>query len=270
MLDGIVEKIKTLPPLPESFHQISAICADENGTIDQLAKAIEKDPMLVANILKVANSPLYGFRREIKSVLQAVSLFGMSTTRSLATDISVKKLLKVDIEPYGVIPEDFVEISNIQGALATAWYKKVNPKKLEILFLCALLQETGKILIADEVVKNDETMQFKSEIDMAYNIAQVERSYVSATTAMITAAIFDHWGFDKTMVEAIKYSDNPALAEDANIKEYATALNIIRTAVPINAPLSERSVTVALSLIKDAGYNEDAFAEAIEKIIDNY
>ena len=98
MLENITERIKTLPPLPKSFHEINAICADTNGTINQLAKIIETDPMLVANLLKVANSPLYSFRREIRSVLQAISLFGMSTTRALTTDISIKKLLNVDIE----------------------------------------------------------------------------------------------------------------------------------------------------------------------------
>ena len=269
MLDGIVDKIKTLPPLPESFHKINEICASPDGTIEKLAKVIEKDPMLVANILKAANSPLYGLK-EIKSVLQAISLFGMTMTRALATDISIKKLLKVDIEPYGVLPEDFVEISNIQGALASKWYRKVNPKKVDTLFLCALMQETGKILIADEIVKNDETTQFKSEIELAYNISQVERSYVGTTTAMVTSAIFEHWGFDKIMVNSIKYSDNPSSAEDATIKEYATALNIIRTAVPINAPLSERSVTIALNLISESNYDDAVFAEAIEKIIDSY
>ena len=92
MLEEIAERIKALPPLPKSFYQMSLICQDPNASISDLARVIEEDPMLVANLLKVANSPLYGFRREIKNVTQAVSLFGMSTTRSLVTDMSIKKL----------------------------------------------------------------------------------------------------------------------------------------------------------------------------------
>lgn len=267
MLENIVERIKTLPPLPKSFHEINAICSDENGTIDKLAKVIEKDPMLVANLLKVANSPLYGFRKEIKSVLQAVSLFGMATTRSLTTDISVKKLLNVDIEPYGITPEDFARVSAMQSALMREWYKSVDKSKVDTLFLSALLQETGKILIADEIVKNDEVSQFKFEIESSVNIAQVEKMYVSTTTGEITSKIFEHWGFDDLMVRAIKFSDNYAIAEE-EIKAYSLALQIVKTAIPMNSPLSERSVTIALHLLEKEGLNQALFAAAVEKIIE--
>jgi len=269
MLDNITERIKTLPPLPKSFHEINAICSNDNGTINQLAKIIEADPMLVANLLKVANSPLYSFRREIRSVLQAISLFGMSTTRALTTDISIKKLLNVDIEPYGIIPEDFVQISALQSRLMREWYGKVDSKKLDILFLSALLQETGKILIADEIVKEDEVIPFKSEIETTLNIAQVEKSFVGVTTAEVTSKIFEHWGFDETMVEAIAYADSIDEAPE-HIREYAVALKVVKTAVPMNAPLTERSVTIALSLIKKEGYSEAVFADAIEKVIENF
>ena len=269
MLENIKERIKTLPPLPKSFHEINAICGNENGTINQLAKVIETDPMLVANLLKVANSPLYSFRREIRSVLQAISLFGMSTTRALTTDISIKKLLNVDIEPYGIIPEDFVQISALQSCLMREWYIKVDSKKLDILFLSALLQETGKILIADEIVKEDEVMPFKSEIESAINIAEVEKSFVGTTTATVTSKIFEHWGFDETMVEAIAFADSVEEAPD-HIRDYALALKIVKTAVPMNSPLTERSVTISLNLVRKEGLNEDIFANAIEKIIENF
>jgi len=269
MLENITERIKTLPPLPKSFHEINAICSDDKGTINQLAKIIETDPMLVANLLKVANSPLYSFRREIRSVLQAISLFGMSTTRALTTDISIKKLLNVDIEPYGLVPEDFVQISALQSRLMREWYVKVDSKKLDVLFLSALLQETGKILIADEIVKEDEVIPFKSEIETALNIAQVEKSFVGVTTAEVTSKIFEHWGFDETMVEAIAYADSVDEAPE-HIREYSVALKVVKTAVPMNAPLTERSVTIALSLINKEGYNEAVFADAIEKVIENF
>jgi len=269
MIENIVERIKTLPPLPKSFHQINEICSSENSTIDQLAKVIETDPMLVANLLKVANSPLYSFRKEIKSVLQAVSLFGMSTTRSLTTDISVKKLLNVDIEPYGIVPEDFVTISGLQSRLMREWYSKVDRTKVDILFLAALLQETGKILIADEIVKNDEVVQFKSEIQSTTNISSVEKMYVGTTTAEVTSKIFEHWGFDDVMVSSIHYADNYEEAP-TDIKEYSLALKIVRTAAPINAPLSERSITIALNLIQKEGFDEGIFANAVEKIIENF
>ncbi len=262
MINDIVDKIRSLPPLSKSFGQVNSICSDPNSGVGDLAKVIETDPMLVANLLKIANSPLYSFQREIKSVLQAISLFGMSTTRSLITSISVKKLLSVDMEPYGVTPEEFVHVSALQSMLVMKWYKKVDAKKVDDLFLAALLQDTGKILIADEVVKNDEVYQFKSEIQTAVDIATVEKMYVEATTAQVTSKIFEHWGFDDKMVNMIKFSDNYEDAED--LRDYSLALKILKTAVPINAPLSERSLAIAVNILEKEDMDVKLFLDAVE------
>lgn len=269
MLHEIAERIKSLPPLPKSFHEITTICQNPESSVHDLAHAIEEDPMLVANLLKVANSPLYGFRREIKSVLQATSLFGMATTRSLVTDMSIKKLLNVDMEPYNVTPETFAHICGWQSALMMQWYKKVDPSKLETLFLSALLQETGKILIADEIVKNDETFQFKGEIENSINIASVEKTFVGSTSSEITALIFEHWKFSPLIVEAIRFSDTYETAPD-EVRPYALALKIVKTAIPLNSPLSERSVTIALNLIEKEGLNEMAFTQAIDAMKEHF
>ncbi len=264
MINDITDRIRSLPPLPKSLGQINSICSNQDSGIGDLAKAIESDPMLVANLLKVANSPLYSFRKEIRSVLQAISLFGMSTTRSLVTSISVKKLLGVDMEPYGVSPEEFVHISSLQSALIMKWYKKVDAGKVDDLFLAALLQETGKILIADEIVRNDEVYQFRSEIQTAYSIANVEKMYVGATTAEVTSEIFQHWGFDEKMVKIIRFSDDYEKAEE--LRDFSLVLKILKTAVPINSPLSERSVNMAVALLEKEGMDTQLFLDTIEEL----
>jgi HD-like signal output (HDOD) protein len=117
MNDSLISKIKTLPLLPDTITQIRRICANPESSVGDLIKVVEKDPMITANLLKAANSPFYGFSREIKSVSQAVSLFGMSTVKGLALSNAVKKLLSVDLEPYGITPESFADISSLQNAL---------------------------------------------------------------------------------------------------------------------------------------------------------
>ncbi|MEK6659687.1 MAG: HDOD domain-containing protein, partial [Campylobacterota bacterium] len=53
---SIIDSIKALPPLSSTIIQINKIYADENSTIKDMAKVIEHDPMIIANILKIANS----------------------------------------------------------------------------------------------------------------------------------------------------------------------------------------------------------------------
>lgn len=264
---SIIDSIKSLPPLSTTIMEINRIYADENSTIKDMAKAIEHDPMIIANILKIANSPLYGFGREIKNAAQAVSLFGMNMTRSIAIGNSIKKLLNVDMQPYCITSEEFAKISSLQAALMFSWYKKVDRRKAEDLYLAAFLQETGKILIASEVIQNDEAISFASEIENSNNIAMVEKAYSNATCGEVTALVFKHWGFDSNFIEMIKYSDDPAAAPDS-VREYSTALNIVKTVVPVNKPFSDMAINFGLKKAADAGYDTALLEDAISHITD--
>ncbi|MEA1983269.1 MAG: HDOD domain-containing protein [Campylobacterota bacterium] len=267
MKSSIIDSIKSLPPLSKTIMDINRVYADEESGIQDLAKVIEGDPMIVANLLKIANSPLYGFGKEIRNVAQAVSLFGMSMTRSIALGNSVRKLLNVDMKPYGITSDDFAEVSAKQAKLILNWYRKVDKNKADKLYLAAFLQETGKILISSDVIQEDEDVSFQSEIDMTNNVAQVEKTYVDVTTSEVTAEVFEHWGFDKEFVEMIKYADNPAAAPE-EVREYSTALNIIKTIAPINKPLSDQSINFGLRKARDAGYDYEILEDVIDGMLD--
>ena len=267
MKSSIADSVKSLPPLSKTIADVNAVFAKEDSSVHDLAKVIEHDPMIIANLLKAANSPLYGFGKEITNVAQAVSLFGMSMTRSIAIGNSIRKLLNVDMQPYGITSDKFAEISSLQAALMLKWYKQIDVKKADKLYLAALLQETGKILIASDIIQDDETISFASEIENSNNLAIVEKSYLDVTSSEVTAFIFDHWGFGEEFIEMIKYADNPKAAPD-NIKEFATALNIVKTAVPINKPLSEVAINFALKKAHDAGCDHELLEDVIDDILD--
>ncbi len=267
MKNSIIESIKALPPLSKTILDINRVYADGEASIYDLIKAIEPDPMIVANLLKAANSPLYSFGSDIKNVAQAVTLFGMSMTRSIALGNAVRKLLNVDMQPYGITSEKFAEISSKQAALMLNWYKLVDKEKADKLYLAAFLQETGKIIIASEVIQEDESTSFESEVEMSNNLAMVEKSYVDMTSSEVTSLVFEHWGFDKEFVEMIKYADNPAMAPE-EIKEYSTALQIVKTIVSINKPLSEVSINIGLKLAHDAGYDHEVLEDIVDAMLD--
>jgi len=267
MKSSIAQSIKSLPPLSKTIAEINRIYADEEAGVIELAKVIEHDPMIVANLLKAANSPLYGFGKEIKNVAQAVSLFGMSMTRSIAIGNAVRKLLNVDMQPYGITSEKFAEISSMQATLINKWYKLIDKNKAEKLYLAAFLQETGKILIASDVIKDDEDISFKSEVEMSNNLAQVEKSYVNVTSAEVTALIFEYWDFDNEFVEMIRYADNPTAAPK-EVQEYSIALNIVKTVLPVNKPFSEQAINFGLRKARDAGYDHEILEDVIDEMLD--
>ena len=266
MNDSIAQSIQSLPPLSKTIVDINKVFNDPDGSVMDLAKVVEHDPMVLANLLKAANSPLYSFAKEIKSASQAVSLFGMNMTRSIAISNSVRKLLNVDMQPYGITPERFAELSELQASLMREWYSKVDKQKLDKLFLSAFLQESGKILIANQIIKDDELTTFASEIELSNNIAQVEKMYVGVSSAEVTSQIFKHWKFDDEFVKILQYVDTPQNAPQ-ELREYCNALHIVKCIVSINKPLSEVSINIGLKTAQNAGYKLSLLEEAIENIL---
>lgn len=263
MTDELKTRVKSLPPLPESFQKIRQACEGDGG-IDEVAKAIEGDPMVVADLLKTANSPLYGFNRQIKNVLQAVSLFGKTMTKSLVINSTIKGLLKIDVRPYGITPEQFVNISNLQSAIAKKWFKKIMPNLVEELFLCALLQDTGKIILADEIIRENAVDKFKGDLGVM-SVSEAERDYFGTTSVLLTADIFDHWRFEPNMIDFIRHSDDPSAAPDDRQK-VAAALYTLRILCGVRDPLSEKNIELAVNTAKNFGFDTQILSDVISEV----
>lgn len=268
MNNSMINSIKSLPPLPKSIVDMQRVCNDPEASLRDLINVVKTDPMIVANLLKAANSPLYSFKREILGVDQAVSLFGMSMTRSIALGNAVRKLLNVDMEPYGISADYLADVSTLQGTLAREWYLSIDKQKADKLFLAAFLQETGKIVLASEIIKEDQTDSFKYDIEFAPDISAIERSYVGETTASVAAAVFEHWNFEKEFIDMIAHSDNPANAPE-DIRELSMALHIIKTIVPVNNPFGEHPIAYGLKKAAEVGYDATILESAIDKVIDS-
>ncbi len=243
MNEALLAKIRSLPPLPETVIELQKVCSNPEASLADLAKIIEKDPMVTANLIKAANSPFYGFSREIASVTQAVSLFGMSTVKGIAMSNSVSNALKIDLAPYGIQPHRFAEISSMQNALLQKWHPSPEKHTMDVLITASFLQETGKVIIAQEVIRLGKTAEFKDKLSSS-DINEIEKFYTQETTASITAAVFEHWRFEDHVIRAIRASDDPLNAEQDMIF-CASVLNVLKTAVDLVSPMTEDAIAKA-------------------------
>jgi len=72
----------------EVVAELEKAFRSERIHLEDLARIIEKDPALTAEILRVVNSPYYGFPRKISSVAHAVVLLGMVNIRLIVLTVS--------------------------------------------------------------------------------------------------------------------------------------------------------------------------------------
>ena len=263
MTEEILKKIQQLPPLPESAMQIEAVYQDPDGSFGDMVKILEKDPLLTADILKAANSPLYGFSREINAINQAVGLFGMGTVRGFALASIVKKSFKLDLSPYGITDDMFSALSKKQHALVTSWCLKTENKLLGVLSPAAFLVEIGKVLIAQQVINDKKQEEFKTALQECSSVEEAEKKVVGVATPEVSATIFEQWKFEDGLVDVIRNCMEPEKAEDAD-KKSAQILNVVRVAIPMNGTPTPESIAEAKKLIEQYELNMESFNSTIE------
>ncbi len=260
----ILEKVKAFPPLDDTVSKVMAICNDENGSVGELAKVIENDPMTMANILKAANSPLYGFSREIKSITQAVSIFGMDTVKGFAFSSFLQKKLDLNLTAYGIDEKEFIAITERQNALTQNWFKG-DKKMLEVLSLTSFLMEMGKIVLSNILVEKGKDQEFKALALQCCTIDELEKLEIEVfgmSNEEVTSVVFEEWNFDETMVNAIKYLHHPENAPQ-NIQPYSKALKVVKTAISTINYDQEKTTQMAIELCEHYSLDAQKFQEAL-------
>lgn len=265
MTEEMLKKIKQLPPLPESAMQIESVYQNSNSTIGDMVKILEKDPLLMADILRSANSPLYGFSREITSISQAAGLFGMGTIRGFALATIVKKSFALDLRIYNMNAESFSNLSKKQHALVTSWFLRTNSKILGILSPAAFLVEIGKVLIAQQVKTDANEQKFKEMLKDGIDISEVERALTGSDCVEISASIFEHWKFDNTLVNTIKYASNPQNAPE-DVALLSKILRVVRVAILSDSTLSQESIDKAKELVVLYNLDMESFEKALSYV----
>jgi HD-like signal output (HDOD) protein len=260
----ILEKVKAFPPLDDTVAKVMAICNDENGSVGELAQVVQGDPMTMANILKAANSPLYGFSREIKSVSQAVSIFGMDTVKGFAFSSFLQKKLDLNLTPYGVKAEKFTMVTEKQNAFAVKWFQKKRVM-LDTLALTSFLMEMGKIVLANIVIEHGKAEEFQAHVAQTTSLEELEaleKQVFGISNEEVTSIIFKEWNFDETMCDAIKFLHHPEQASD-EARAYAQALQVIKTLVTTQDYNQEEQIEKATQLVESYDLEVEKFHETL-------
>ncbi|MEA2099502.1 MAG: HDOD domain-containing protein [Campylobacterota bacterium] len=266
MTEDILKKIKQLPPLPESAMQIEAVYQNPDSSFNDMVKILEKDPLLTADILKAANSPLYGFSREINAISQAVGLFGMGTVRGFALASVVKKSFTLDLSPYGISNDLFSSISKKQHGLVTSWCIRKENKLLGVLSPAAFLVEIGKVLIAQQIIADGKQEEFKEALANLGSVEEAERAVVGADTPEVSATIFAQWKFEEGLVDVIGNCMTPQNAKTDDTKRASAILNAVRVVISSNGSVTDDSIAEAKKIVEKYELNMEAFETALENL----
>lgn len=265
----LIARVDALPPLPQSVLKLEEIFKQEYPDIDELIKIITIDPLITADILSKVNAPLYGFSTKIVSVLQAITLLGAPQIRSIILASSIQECFEINLKPYNITPSMFSKISLTQSELLFQWYMNIDINLARKLTPIAFLMETGKVLIAKEILEEDKEKSFQNDLLIYENISDVETIHTMMNTAQVNALVFKHLNLNASFWQTMQYFDSNKKIP-SELQESITILEIIRSAINTQEQLSENSLNKAFKLLEEKGYKVDVFQRAVKRVKAKY
>lgn len=259
----LIEKIDSLPPLPKSVIELEEFRKLPNKEPEDLLKIIEKDPLIVTTLLRVANSSIFSFRDHVNTVHRAISLLGVNFCISIALGSVVQDLIKSNLQAYDATPDDFMYVSNLASQLVNTWVSALDKNTKDDLILAAFLQEIGKFIISDVICEENELQQFQKVL--RDNTEEAEKKFTGYSCARITANIFKHWKLSPELIFSIGFVNDLDSCPKDYIKK-AQILEVVKCACDITGPLSDKNVQKALEKAIEYNFDIEPLINAIDSL----
>ncbi len=259
------ERIDSLPPLPQSILELEDFRNIDNATPEKLIKIIEKDPLMIATILRIANSSMYGFRSEVDTLSRAINLLGINFTISIAIGSVVQNTIKSNLSAYTISNDEFIYICALASEIVNIWVSQID-KDLKIkLMMPAFLQEVGKFIISDFIQKNDLEEDFTKALSSNKSISQCEEEFTGFTCARITANMFKYWSFSPNLILSIAFVGKINECPNTFLKN-AQILEIIKILTDLRNPFNQKAIDKSINKAKEYNLDTEILLNSINQI----
>lgn len=196
--------VKDLPTLPKVLDEVSRLVRDPDSSTEQIAKLISMDQVLSAKVLKMVNSPIYGFPGRISSIHHALVLLGFNVLRGVIVSTSVMDMMN---QAMVGLWEHSVGCALASSTIA----RHIGLKDVEDVSVAGLLHDLGKVVTAVQLpdMKSGIESLVKAK-DLTY--LDAEKEFMGFGHDRVNAWIADHWKLPPSIKEGMSYHHKPQLA----------------------------------------------------------
>lgn len=235
----LVQGVGGLVTLPDVFVRINQLVESPDSSVADIANAVSRDPAFTVRLLRVANSPFYGFSSSVDTVPKAVSIIGTSQIRNLALSTAIAN-------SFAGLPNTLVSMDNFwRHSLYCALAARVLARKAgkcdaEAIFTAGLLHDIGELVIFNrlpELAKESLTLVLDNADGLT--VHQAERQVLGYDHAQVGGELARQWKLPSLLEECIGFHHSPGEAKrhprEAAIVHIANALAVMAELDTLNS-----------------------------------
>lgn len=231
MSSAVFQTIKGLHRLPSPTGvalRILELTQNERTTVDELAAAVESDPAIASQILKMVNAASTGTPRRIGSVRCAVGLLGVRAVKSLALGFSLLSghrkgtCLAFDYE-------SFWSESVARAVAARHLVRGLESSAPDEAFTCGLLCQIGRLALATAFPERYSDALRAAESDNPAELIEIEKAMFGIDRNELAAEMMADWHIPDDFCGAVRAQgapDSASLEPDSPVCQLAQVLHL--------------------------------------------
>ncbi len=206
-----VKSIIQLPALPTLALEVVEMVDNPKTSAQQLGRLISADQALTAKVLKIANSPFYGFPKKISTVDFAIIVLGFDALKEIVISIALVSSLQKKADHY-FNTKIFWDHSISTGAIARRLARDIGYRVTGEVFVAGLLHDMG-ISVLNKYFTSDFHRIIEIARDTELSFREAEDSVLGLTHAEIGSWLGERWNLPDHLVESIMYHHEPEKAK---------------------------------------------------------
>lgn len=204
-IKGQILAVKDLPTLPHVLDEVTTLIENPETSSEAIAKVIGTDQVLSAKVLKMVNSPIYGFPGRISSIQHALVLLGFNVIRGIIISTSVFDMM---VQAMKGLWEHSLGCATACNIIA----RRAGFEDPEEYAVAGLLHDLGKVVTAVQLPDvHDRIIATVKTKGLTY--FQAEKDVLGFGHDRINAWLARHWGLPPNIREAMSRHHSPQLAE---------------------------------------------------------
>jgi HD-like signal output (HDOD) protein len=190
--------------MPAVVKKLFEMLDDPRLSVDDIAACVSNDQVLAAHLLKLANSPFFGFCSRVTSIQQALVLLGVNMAKALLLGVSLFR----HVRGLEGLWHHSVGTAIITGVIT----QRQAIREQEECFVAGLLHDIGKVFLLMKFPEDYRRVLVLAK-EKSGLIVDAEMEIFNCTHAEIGSWVLEGWNLPDQLVEAIRYHHTPALAD---------------------------------------------------------
>ncbi|MBA3849515.1 MAG: hypothetical protein C0502_05895 [Opitutus sp.] len=201
--DTIVTLGTRLPPSLGVLGRLQALLDEPDTGLDDIVELVRIDPALTFQVIKLANSALYGLRSHCESLEDAVARVGFGDIHQIVGVAVARQSFQGELPVYDIAGGRLWENAVATASLAAAFAGLAGADARQA-YATGLLRNVGKVVLNNHAPH----LRYPGE-GMATDAQAWEKHQHGFSSAEVAAVLLDHWRFSPEMVGAVCHHRAP-------------------------------------------------------------